>query len=150
MAAASASSNEATQVGEDEWGWDALAEETDTVEKNLHTQDNPMSVGASPGRKRGNHPKQVIGVPMNGGITSSPSFQELEQAIGESLALNLTSPSPGGSANDLSGFNNKNFGYNGMPRSGSRGKFGGKSGGGGSASRQQNGYHHRNQMNMVK
>ena len=134
---------------EDSWGWEPVPEQADGSEiagssPEIQVQSNvPIHVGLYGGKKRHSHQKiSGQGGEFKTGMTSSPSFQELEQAIGESLAMNLTSPT--NSSGDLSGYNRHSPG-SGIRRSGSKGKLGS---GGKLSPRNQYRSHHMHQQAM--
>ncbi len=75
------------------WGWDAIAEDEGTTDNSETTQEPPVVEKALSGFSRSTSDRSLSkkkhshhSIPV--GITSSPSFQELERAIGATLALN--------------------------------------------------------------
>lgn len=119
---------------EEEWGWEHIAE--DSEEKNVEVAANqgPSQIqvhdGSAPTQNTVNQGAAPNFIDDTQGITSSPSFQELEQAIGESLKWNST----GNSSQNLYGYNSNGQLSNGSPssygshnggikRSGSKGKL---------------------------
>ena len=92
-----AADREAVSTGgvEDSWGWEPVPEMADGSEATgslpeNHMQGNSLAHnGFYGGKKRHSYQKFAgQGGEFTTGMTSSPSFQELEQAIGESLAMN--------------------------------------------------------------
>ena len=114
------------QGEEDSWGWELVPEQAESSgAAGTLIEDHVQGIqtnqpGVILGKKRYSHQKLTEkGSDLKAELTSSPSFQELEQAIGESLAMNL---SPVNSSGDLSG--NRSSNGSGIRRSGSKGKFG--------------------------